>query len=580
MKEIARGLRSLLAKRERVIKPYGEEMPFPDSEGKRPEASPGKTLWFGLEILLILGDIPSMEITRARLAAVLTLGFLPLAALLAVMPAFALTASHQIGEIGAQALGGAMLPVVPMHDMEGDRWILSVAPGYWTVTNISPGGDGCPNGSCGRNDGGYFPFSISGLSIAASLKREFTPHWGLSGIAAYEHQLSPVGLGSYTSGLQPNNVSGVGSPGGQFFNTNSGAAALMATYDPFTNPQGFRMPISFGPFYGMQGIGFKHDVSPTQTESANWRQSYIGVMANLSLDFLLFHDLRVMPGVLFFGGLTGQKSGYAYVVNQNGAVTNYPGAIPSGSGGFDPYVQLLWRPWNLASTISLLSGANVYALTWSHKWVGSKTKEMIAEAKEKAKKKSKAPTLTSQAFQAGAKGTGFDPYLELDPVTLGLRGSSGNSGGTDSLEPHGNGIGARLGLLYWMTSRFALGVSGGGLMQSIANSNSQPLPNRSEWFRALAEARYLFPINNSFAFSLGAGAGLANGRTDSEIILHWTGPTWELTPSVIYKNGEFGLRVMGLPSSGMMSYYNINNSSGQLSYPSATLLQAFLAYHF
>ena len=277
------------------------------------------------------------------------------------------------------------------------------------------------------------------------------------------------------------------------------------------------MPISLGPFYGWQGIDFKHDVSPTQTESVDWSRSYAGVMGNISLDFILFHDLRVMPGIIIFQGFKGQQSDYTYVVNTNGAVADYPGTLTASPSGVEPYVQLLWRPWNLASSISLLSGVDVYALTWSHKWSVAGAKAMIAQAREEAKKQSKAPTLTSQAFQAEAKGIGFDPYTELDPATIALGGLPANSGGTtESLGPDGNGFGARL----------------------------------------------------------------AKGRTSASEVPSWTGPTWELTPSVLYKNGEFGVHVMGLPGFGPTSCGSGSCSSIPFNFPSSTMLQAFLAYHF
>ncbi len=259
------------------------------------------------------------------------------------------------------------------------------------------------------------------------MKRELTAHWGLSGVFAYDRQLSPVDLGSYASGWAPDGVSGVGSPGGQFKNDNGGVAAFLVTYDPFTNPGGFRMPVSLGPFYGWQGLDFVNNISATDTESVNYRRSFAGVMGNISLDFLLFHDLRVIPGLLIFQGFASREAPYTYVVDNNGTITNYPLKLTAAPSGGDPYVQFLWRPWNVAATASLLSGSEVYALTWSHKWSGAGAATMLAQAQEKAKKEAHNPTLTSRAFEAGSAGAGFDPYLELDPVTVGLGGSSGNS---------------------------------------------------------------------------------------------------------------------------------------------------------
>lgn len=289
-------------------------------------------------------------------------------------------ASTKLGQSATDPLGMALLPVSSMHDMQGGRWTVSVAPGLWTVGGIAP--DTCRH-SCGSGD--YtFPFKINGKLFGLGLKREFSPKWGAGVVFAWSKQGGSVDLGAQDSGLAPasalaGTAGSAGFGGGTFENFGGYVFGAFVTHDFFDNPDGFRLPVSIGPMIAKQSLDFKHTFtnpnnSLAQTESVEWRRTFTGALINVSFDFLFFKNLRVMPGIMgAFGFTSGAESDFDYVVTQAGTSTAYKHSLTASPESGTLYVQFLWRPWNLGTTFNFQPGnedTRAFTLQW-HRSFGS-----------------------------------------------------------------------------------------------------------------------------------------------------------------------------------------------------------------
>ena len=269
----------------------------------------------------------------------------------------------RLSECTSQIGFTSLVSVLGMHDMEEGRWVIQAAPGLWNVTGgfqASAGGNnvGVPTRALPPDPYLYGAEYIKphGYDGSLAIKREFSPNWGLGlmGSFASENGNSSITQGS---GLAPDAAyngtpGGAGFMGGTYSNIFANEVALMATWDPFANPNGFRMPISFGPYVEWSGENFSHSfVNPNngqaQAESAAVRQTEVGALANISFDFLLFKNLRVMPALLI-GYVPQKNDNYNYVVSQAGAVTSYPWNTVGGGHVSMPYVTMTYRPWDLS----------------------------------------------------------------------------------------------------------------------------------------------------------------------------------------------------------------------------------------
>lgn len=278
-----------------------------------------------------------------------------------------------VSEISANSI----VTVMGMHEMEGRRWVVEVAPGLWT--------HGIPSNVVNTTQE---TLSMKGFTAGLALKREFSPHWGVGFLGAVARQ-SGASTFKGQSGLAPPEASpgvpgGAGFAGGQDKDAYADVAALMFTYDPFTDNEGFRMPISFGPMYVSQGLTFEHRFTNpnngrAQTEKMLVKDSFWGPVGDVSLDFLLFKKLRVMPG-LFFGGRVPKKGIdtedwttkdpnpiYDYTVDQNGTRYRFPRKVPGSNSVGSMHLGVLYRPWNLTFLMYFESG-KTYALKWTRKF--------------------------------------------------------------------------------------------------------------------------------------------------------------------------------------------------------------------
>jgi hypothetical protein len=96
------------------------------------------------------------------------------------------------------------------------------------------------------------------------------------------------------------------------------------------------------------------------------------VVGAISFDFLVFKNIRLMPGILVGQGFAGQEAKYDYLVQQNGGTTRaYPGTL-TGTPGFGAgYFSATYRPWGVGYTVTVAPAvAATHALTWSHHWGG------------------------------------------------------------------------------------------------------------------------------------------------------------------------------------------------------------------
>ena len=286
-------------------------------------------------------------------------------------------AGCKLGECLLGVTGDSILGVMSMHDMVGDRWVVQVSPGYVTGkvgTAIHP------------ND----TFDLKGYSSAFAVKREFTPHWGAGLIGGFTMQAGkstlsgPSGLAPTTAFPElPPGVGGNGSDGhsgGEISQVYGNAVAALVTFDPFSNPDGFRLPISVGPMVLWEGFEFRHaftntDVAgnPAQVDTTKGSRSDLGFLANASFDMRFFKDFRFMPGLSV--GFAPGKSNYAkydYVVTRNG--------VPFGTFAHETamqpmlttiYASFLYRPWDVGFNYIIQSYASklkTYSFTLSKKW--------------------------------------------------------------------------------------------------------------------------------------------------------------------------------------------------------------------
>ena len=266
---------------------------------------------------------------------------------------FRAQAQQKLGEsIGA--IGGlGLLAVSSMHDMTGERRRAQIAGGLWQtevpLNNLTES------------------FSASGANLAFAIKKEFSPQFGvgLIGSMVISSNDNPI---TSVSQLAPDTAAaalpGSGASGGTFSDIYGNAVGVMFTYDPYPNPEGFRLPISLGPMFFWKGFRFEHTFNnpsngnAAQTESAEVANTNIGIFANVSFDFLAFGTLRIMPGILYAKGFTSDSElDYQYEIDQGGTVSKFDAQLIQGDDFSEFYTALLYVPWNISFTLNFLNKA-------------------------------------------------------------------------------------------------------------------------------------------------------------------------------------------------------------------------------
>jgi len=283
-------------------------------------------------------------------------------------------ANCKLGDCVSGTAGTAMFSVMSMHDMVGKRWVIEVAPGYFS-------------GQFGVDQPGH-NMDVKGWASAFAIKREFTAHWGagiIGGLASQSGestitrasgQLAPDLPASMGPGLSGGNSH----PGGTFKNIKATLFGLMLTFDPFANPDGFRMPISAGPIWFTQGVDFENiftnpDNGKAQKDSFTLERKTQGLFANVSFDFLFWDKVRLMPGFTVGGSLSASNFlDFEYVVVQDDVEV---GRFAHNTS-FQPffaviYVSVLYRPLGLSFNYKFISNDQsnkIYALKWTKKFGG------------------------------------------------------------------------------------------------------------------------------------------------------------------------------------------------------------------
>ncbi len=327
---------------------------------------------------------------RNKRSAVRRLGTLVLPAVATLLLARGLAlGGDKPGEAGFNAIGDALVPIVSMHDMKGHQWGISLSPNYWSDNTIEMDNNCCaPNGGP-INSNGFTNYSINGYGGALALKMEVTPHWGLQAFGAQEYQSGTYNFGSNSSGFAPqaaynDTPGGAGLPGGTLSDVHSSAYGLMATYDPFSNDKGFRMPISLGAGDMSQAFNFDNSyINPNnslpQDETVRFRRSFPVVTGGISFDFLFFNRVRVMPGVFVLQGSLPQQVAFAYNVDQNGTTYSYTTTEALTHATGEVYTTILYRPLNLAYTFDIIPTRFLMSLQYTKEWAWGRARANAGE---------------------------------------------------------------------------------------------------------------------------------------------------------------------------------------------------------
>jgi hypothetical protein len=156
-------------------------------------------------------------------------------------------------------------------------------------------------------------------------------------------------------------------------------------------------------------------------------------------------------------------------------------------------------------------------------------------------------------------------------------------------------VGGRIGIMAQVTESFDIGFSGGYIsgpnsdssVRAVSGAQSATLSDKREvsFVRFLIEPTFNMKMSDITAFHLGAGLGVAEGRTEETISCtgnacvvngnlaknasSWTGFTWEISPYFSVKNFLFGGRYAGFPK------FKGNNNNSKIEWTSAGLFTGF-----
>ncbi|MBK8574588.1 MAG: hypothetical protein IPN90_02535 [Elusimicrobia bacterium] len=172
---------------------------------------------------------------------------------------------------------------------------------------------------------------------------------------------------------------------------------------------------------------------------------------------------------------------------------------------------------------------------------------------------------TADAFKESKEATKEilnDPSLPFNESSVEIEsGVGGRIGFLASMEEDGYLLGGSLGYIKGPTGTF-----------TFSDGNSPPnnearIEEKTSFIRIMAEGRKHFTLNKTVGIRLGAGLGFAIGNIEDTYTFFinpfrssmsqsqsWTGLTWELTPSILFKAGEtnieFGITYASLPTLG------------------------------
>ena len=280
------------------------------------------------------------------------------------------------GIVSIHAVGAFMGNAFPTNPMLEDITELKIAPGIFSYSINGRRSDSCGNTSCNK-----LIQSEDGYGIALSLVHAFTPNIGIGISGAYVKSDGSIGAtGFSTIGLTDSRKYS-----GPVKETGSLAAAVVIL-DPFSDPDGFRMPFTLGLSY--QNISVDWDVpfiftdrslsTTTQVgdsgrDTGNFRLSSPGWYAGFSLQFNTWL-FRWSPFAVSSDAFTRPEHTWTVKNLTTGtSVERHQTSSQTGSSSFG--MPVTFRPLGL--TFSYIYNwvddpnrpkLNTYILSWSKKW--------------------------------------------------------------------------------------------------------------------------------------------------------------------------------------------------------------------
>ncbi len=267
-------------------------------------------------------------------------------------------------------LGAMMLNALPSEPMgERPNTVKAAAGAYRFTRDIPTDGSG---GSGGANNGA-FSESQGAAAGAAGYLRSFGPHWGLSVTA----------VGADSRGTSTKRLAYQVTANGPVRDRGA-ALGVGAVYDPFSDPEGFRLPMTVGAtiasVYGKRGpysftfpIGTGagldgHAGEADETYSKTVPGGYLGLAPQGNVG-------PVRWTAFFFVAFAGSPDN---VYTERDLTAGRVGGSTTSSGSLDSAnaaLQLTYRPWDLSlqyltpvsrgQTSGTLTGL---ALAWAKRW--------------------------------------------------------------------------------------------------------------------------------------------------------------------------------------------------------------------
>lgn len=267
------------------------------------------------------------------------------------------------------AIPSSFLPhAFPTAPLVAGQWQFSVAPGLFKYRFAEDrGGTGGGGGSSSKNRN----ISMDGYGVAVSVVYPFTEHLGLGFIGTHA-----TGDGESLMAEQLD-ASGavIGDLGSTGDSLSATVGAAFAVFDPFGDPDGFRLPLLAGLSY--QNISLDKKLETTISSQllrveTKTEFSTVGYLAGIAPSFKAFRKFRVTP---FFMYLTPGKDAERVTTDTNVTTGASRVTTEKTNVGVEAFgMALTYEPWNLTWLWNISAATDdtkTYSLKWSKKWGGS-----------------------------------------------------------------------------------------------------------------------------------------------------------------------------------------------------------------
>lgn len=246
---------------------------------------------------------------------------------------------HQLLQSPEKLSAAIAAPVMIMYNMFGERFIIEVMPAYWTVS--FEGGD-----------------AASGYGGALALKYEFTPHLGAALLASYGSSNEFSTTKSFFLSDQTQFVSG------KYKLDYSEAVGLALTYDPFSEPGGFRLPIVVGAVSRKAKMSGSEKWTTGTITVVNEVRGGLNLMTGISLEFNIW-KLRFEPAVV----VIVPKNSTVTAKRANGTDLESTYYTSYGRGSVDFLLGINYVPWGLRYNFQYtVDNLTIHSLTFSKNW--------------------------------------------------------------------------------------------------------------------------------------------------------------------------------------------------------------------